>query len=421
MERMQLHELIDLAEPEGPEQSERAAGIGRRRFLAGIGAGAVAIGARVALGAEAMGPVAPPSTVSAPPRDFGPNGAPNVYFWDPDVIAVDPAFYGLAQPNAPIQRLWTGALWSEGPAWNAEGRYLVWSDIPNNRQLRWLEDDGHVSVFRMPSNNSNGNTFDFQGRQLSCEHLTRRVVRYELDGSVTVIADSYNGKRFNSPNDIVPHPDGSYWFTDPPYGGQLYEGAPDAPGGATNAHGKVKQRVGQAAEIGGLKRELPTNCYRVDPSGKVEVVVTEDQVPDPNGILFSPDYKKLYVISTGKGPGDTGAGGKGDMHVFDVGSNNKLSNQKLFSDFMVDGIKCGPDGARCDVEGNLWCSSNAGRNVGYSGVTVWNPQGKLLGRIRLPEVCGNVCFGGPKRNRLFMAGSQSLYAVYVATQGATPG
>jgi len=247
------------------------------------------------------------------------------------------------------------------------------------------------------------------------------VVRYELDGSVTVIADSYNGKHLNSPNDIVPHPDGSYWFTDPPYGGQLYEGAPDAPGGPTNAHGKLKQRLGQAAEIGSLKRELPTNCYRVDPSGKIEVVVTEDQVPDPNGILFSPDYKKLYVISTGKGPGDTGPGGKGNMFVFDVGSDNKLSNQKLFSDFMVDGVKCGPDGARCDVEGNLWCSSNAGRSAGYSGVTVWNPQGKLIGRIRLPEVCGNVCFGGPKRNRLFMAGSQSLYAVYVATQGATPG
>src|SRR5262249_24393857 len=167
-----------------------------------------------------------------------------------------------------------------------------------------------------------------------------------------------------------------------------------------NAHGNLKQRLGQAAEIGALKRELPTNCYRVDPSGKVDLVVSEDQIPDPNGILFSPDYKKLYVISTGKGPGDTGPGGKGDMHVFDVGSNNKLSNQKLFSDFMVDGVKCGQDGGRCDVEGNLWCSSNAGRNVGYSGVTVWNPAGKLIGRIRLPEICGNVCFGGPKRNRL---------------------
>jgi len=278
-----------------------------------------------------------------------------------------------------------------------------------------------VSVFRAPSNNSNGNSFDFQGRQLSCEHLTRRVVRYELDGSVTVLADSYNGKRLNSPNDVVPHPDGSYWFTDPPYGGQLYEGAPDAAGGASNAAGKLKPTLGQAAGIGTLKRELPTNCYRIDPSGKVDLVVTEEQVPDPNGLCFSPDYKKLYVASTGKGPGDTGPGGKGDAFVFDVGTDHKLTNGKRFADFMVDGVKCGPDGIRADVDGNLWCSSNAGRAVGYNGVTVWAPEGKLIGRIRLPEVCGNVCFGGPKRNRLFMAASQSLYAVHVGTQGAAPG
>ena len=297
----------------------------------------------------------------------------------------------------------------------------MWSDIPNNRQLRWLEDDGGVSVFRMPSNNSNGNTIDFQGRQLSCEHLTRRVVRYEHDGSVTVLADSYNGKRLNSPNDIAPHPDGSYWFTDPPYGGQLYEGAPDAPGGPSNAAGRLRSRVGQPAEIGGAKRELPTALYRVDPSGRLDMVADESQTPDPNGIVYSPDYKKLYVITTGKGPGDTGPGGKGEMFVFDVGVDNKLSNQRLFSDFMVDGVKCGPDGARCDVDGNIWCSSNAGRAVGYNGVTVWTPEGKLIGRVRIPEVCGNVCFGGPKRNRLFMAASQSLYAVYVNTQGAAPG
>jgi len=236
-----------------------------------------------------------------------------------------------------------------------------------------------------------------------------------------VVADSYNGKRLNSPNDVVPHPDGSVWFTDPPYGGQLYEGEPDAPGGPSNVAGKLNPRLGRPAGFTGWKRELPTNVYRADPSGRLDVVVTEDQVPDPNGLLFSPDYKKLYVISTGKGPGDTGPGGKGDMHVFDVGPDNKLSNQKLFTDFMVDGVKCGPDGARCDVDGNLWCSSNAGRAVGYNGVTVWTPAGKLIGRIRLPEVTANACFGGPKRNRLFIAASQSLYAVYVNTQGATPG
>ena len=382
--------------------------------------GALAVIPRRAAAQAPAAPANPPSTVTTPPRDFGPNAPPNVYFTDPDVLTIDASFNALRQANAPIQRLWTGALWSEGPAWNAQGRYLVWSDIPNNRQLRWLEDDGRVSVFRMPSNNSNGNTFDFQGRQLSCEHLTRRVVRYELDGSVTVIADRYDGKRLNSPNDIVPHPDGSYWFTDPPYGGQLYEGTPDAPGGPSNRAGRLKNRLGQPPEIGDAKRELPTNVYRVDPSGRVDLVVGEDQVPDPNGLCFSADYKKLYVISTGRGPGDAGPGGNRDMHVFDIGTDNKATNRKVFSDFMVDGVKCGPDGVRCDVDGNLWVSSNAGRAVGYSGVTVWNPDGKLIGRIRLPEVCGNLCFGGPKRNRLFMAASQSLYALYVSTQGAAP-
>ena len=386
----------------------------------GVAAGAAALAPGFAR-AQAPTPMAPPTVITNPPRDFGPGGAPTTYFTDPDILTVEPEFNGLRQPNTPIQRLWTGAMWSEGPAWSSQGRYLVWSDIPNNRQMRWLEDDGRVTVFRTPSNNSNGNTFDFQGRQLSCEHLTRRVVRYENDGSISLIADKYNGKRLNSPNDVVPHPDGSYWFTDPPYGGQLYEGTPDASGGPSNPRGRIKNRLGQALEIGDSKRELPTGTYRVDPSGRVDLVVGEDLVPDPNGLCMSPDYKKLYIVSTGKGPGDTGPGGKGDMWVFDVGSDNKATNGKLFSSFMVDGVKCGPDGVRCDVEGNLWCSSNAGRNVGYSGVTIWNPDGKLIGRIRLPEICGNVCFGGPKRNRLFMAASQSLYAVYTATQGAAPG
>jgi gluconolactonase len=396
-----------------------------RRLLirtVGAGAGAAVLGPhRAASQAPSGGPMAPPSTVTTPPRDFGPGAPPTTYFTDPDVLTIDPLFDSLRQPNAPIQRLWTGALWAEGPAWSSQGRYLVWSDIPNNRQLRWLEDDGRVTVFRMPSNNSNGNTFDFQGRQLSCEHLTRRVVRYENDGSVSVIAAAYNAKRLNSPNDVVPHPDGSYWFTDPPYGGQLYEGAPDASGGPSNRQGRLRPRLGQPVEIGGMQRELPTSVYRVDPSGRVDLVVGEDQVPDPNGLALSPDYKKLYVVSTGKGPGDTGPGGKGELYVFDVGDNNRVSNGKLFTDFMIDGVKCGPDGVRCDVDGNLWCSSNAGRSVGYSGVTVWTPQGQLIGRIRLPEICGNVAFGGPKRNRLFMAASQSLYALYVNTQGAAPG
>ena len=364
--------------------------------------------------------MAPPSTVTTPPRDFSPRGAPTTYFTDPDIISVDPSFNGYVQPNSAIQRLWTGALWMEGPAWNAEGRYLVWSDIPNNRQLRWLEDDGRVAVFRAPSNNSNGNTFDFQGRQISCEHLTRRVVRYELDGSATVIADSYNGKRLNSPNDVVPHPDGSIWFTDPPYGDRLNEGHPDEAGGPTNPLGVLKPEVGapNAGVIGGRKRELPTAVYRWDPSGKLEVAIPESQLPDPNGLCFSPDYKTLYVISTGQGPGDTGPGGKREVYAFDM-QGTKATNMRLFTDMMLDGIKCGPDGMRADVFGNLWISSNA--PLGYAGVLCFTKEGKLIGRIRLPEVCANLAFGGPKRDRLFMTASTSLFVYQTTTQGAAPG
>lgn len=358
----------------------------------------------------------PPTTITNPPRDFD---QPTTYFTDPDILTVDPSFNGYVQPQNSIRRLWTGGLWLEGPAWSGVGKFLVFSDIPNNRQMRWSEDDGRVTVFRNPANNSNGNTFDFQGRQLSCEHLMRRVVRYEHDGSVTIIADNYGGKRLNSPNDVVPHPDGSYWFTDPPYGGGLFEGQPDAAGGPTNSGGRLNPRLGLPPELGTFRRELPTGVYRVDPSGKVDLVAGEDQVPDPNGLVFSPDYKRLYVISTGRGPGDTGPGGMGNMFAFDV-QNTRLSKGALFSDFMVDGVKCGPDGVRCDVDGNLWCSSNAGRAVGYNGVTIWNPQGRLIGRVRLPEVCANVSFGGPKRNRLFMVASQSLYAVHFNTQAASP-
>ncbi len=201
------------------QDSEHSNRISRRALLVGMGAvvGAAAATPRM-LEAQVPpgGPTAPPSTVTSPPRDFSPRGAPTTYFTDPDILTIDLLFNQYVQPNSAVTRLWTGALWSEGPAWSGQGRYLVWSDIPNNRQLRWLEDNGRVSVFRNPSNNSNGNTFDFQGRQVSCEHLTRRVVRYEHDGSVSVLADAYDGKRLNSPNDVVPHPDGSYWFTDPP-------------------------------------------------------------------------------------------------------------------------------------------------------------------------------------------------------------
>lgn len=359
--------------------------------------------------AQANGGAAPPSTVSTPPRSFAPDAEPAPYP-DPDVLVLDPAFNALRVFNAPIRRLWTGSLWAEGPAWSSQGRYLVWSDIPNDRQLRWLEDDGRVSVLRQPSNNSNGNTFDFEGRQISCEHLLRRVVRYENDGTVTVLAGAYEGKPLNSPNDVAPHPDGSYWFTDPPFGGQLYEGTPDAAGGPSNTEGRLRPRVGQPAGIGSARRELPTNVYRVDPNGRVAVAIDADSLPGPpNGLAFSPDYTKLYVVSAG------------NLQVGDVGTNGRVSAVKQFAELTVDGVACRTDGVRVDVFGNIWCSSNAGPAVGYSGVTVWNSSGALIGRIRLPEVCANLAFGGPKRNRLFMTASQSLYAVYVNTQGAAPG
>jgi gluconolactonase len=387
---------------EAPTRSERSS---RRRMIKTMSAAGAAVLAPSWLAAQTA---EPPSTVSTPPRDFSP-GAPPVTYPDPDLVTVDPGFNALRIGNTPIQRLWTGALWSEGPAWSSQGRFLVWSDIPNDRQLRWLEDDGRVAVFRAPSNNSNGNTFDFQGRQVSCEHLLRRVVRYEHDGTVSVLADAYDGQPLNSPNDVVPHPDGSYWFTDPPFGGQLYEGVPDAPGGPSNAQGVLRQRVGQAAGVGEAQRELPTNVYRIAPDGRIAIAVGADLLPGaPNGLAFSVDYRKLYVVSGG------------NLHAGDVADGGRVSGVKEFLNTTIDGVSCRTDGVRVDVHGNVWCSSNAGRSVGYSGVTVWNSSGTLLGRIRLPEVCANVAFGGPKRNRLFMAASQSLYAVYVNTQGAAP-
>ena len=389
----------------------------RREVALTFGAAAGWTVAQRALDAQAPAPgappaaparVSPPSVISNPPRDFGPGAAP-VTYPDPDIITIDPAFNALRLGNTPIQRLWTGGLWSEGPAWCGQGRYLVWSDLPNNRPRRYLDDDGRVTEFRSPSNSSNGNTFDFQGRQLSCEHAGRRVVRYEHDGSVTVVADAYDGKRLNSPNDVAVHRDGSIWFTDPPFGGSLYEGMVDAAGGPGNPQGLLNAAAGQPAGAAVLKRELPNNVYRVDPGGRVTLVIDQAALSSAaNGLAFSPDYTKLYLVA------------RGGVVVGDITAANTLANVQPFGTFTVDGVRCGPDGVRTDVYGNLWCSSNAGNNVGYSGVTVHSPEGKLLGRIRLPEVCANVAFGGPKRNRLFMAAGQSLYAVYVNTQGAAP-
>jgi len=387
----------------------------RRGFIAG----AAALAPGLAWAQEPKAQLgAPPTVISNPPRQWGPGAPPSIYP-DPDILVVDDSFARYRVGLAAIHRLWTGFQWAEGPAWSGEGQYVVFSDVKGNTQYRYVWESGQVSAYRNPSYNSNGNSFDFQGRQLSTQDFFRRVVRWEPDGSMTVIADAYQGKPLNSPNDLVAHPDGSIWFTDPPYGGQLSEGHPDVQGGRTNLSGLYDPNVGDGGVSLGaaVKQELPTNTYRWDPSGRLDVVIGEEQVPDPNGLCFSPDYKTLYVISTGPGPGQTGAGGKRVIYAFDV-QGDKVSNMRLFTDCMVDGVKCGPDGLRADRAGNLWVGSNA--PLGYAGVTVWNPAGKLIGRIRLPEVCANLCFAGPKRDFLFMCASQSIYMVRVNIQGAGP-
>jgi gluconolactonase len=394
-------------------------GLPRRGMIVGAVGSAAFIGSARAQNRPEAALGTPPSVITNPPRAWGRGAAPDIYP-DPDVIVVDPAFESLLLGITAIRRVWTGFKWAEGPAWSAEGQYLVFSDVQGNTQYRFLWDNQRVTPFRNPSWNSNGNSFDFQGRQLSTEDFNRRVIRWEHDGTMTVIADQYEGKPLNSPNDLVPHPDGSIWFTDPPYGDSLSEGHPDTAGGPTNAAGVLNPRIGapNAGIIGGQKRELPNAVYRWDPSGRLEVVLTEEQLPDPNGLCFSPDYKTLYVISTAGGPGDSGPGGKNVVLVADV-QGTKLANLRPFTDMMVDGVHCGPDGMRSDVSGNLWISSSA--PLGYAGVLVMTPQAKLLGRIRLPEVCANLSFGGPKRNMLFMCASQSLYLLQVQTQGAAPG
>lgn len=299
---------------------------------------------------------------------------------DPLVRVLDPSFNRYRLALAGVERLGTGFRWSEGPVWFGDGRFLLWSDIPNNRLMRWDEATGRVSVFRAPSNNSNGNTRDRQGRLLTCEHLTRRVTRTEYDGSITVIADTFDGKPLNSPNDIVVKSDDSIWFTDPPFGILgFYEGEQAQP-------------------------ELSTNVYRVDGrTGRITVATGE--INRPNGLAFSPDESRLYVVEAAAMPRL--------IHVFDV-DGERLTNKRVFYTCQPPET---PDGFRVDIDGNLWCGW--GMTDEFDGVRVINPAGAPIGHIHLPERCANLTFGGRYRNRLLMAASKSLYGLYVNTRGAT--
>lgn len=337
-------------------------GISRRQVLAGSGA------------------IAANGWVQAAGADW----QPSPRYPDPAVQALDPSFAKYMVFFAAVERIATGETrYTEGPVWFGDGRFLLWTDIPNNRILKWEEETGAVSIFRRPANYANGLTRDRQGRLIAAEH-GRRVTRTEHDGSVTVLIDSYDGKKLNSPNDVVVASDGAVWFTDPPFGiSGHYSGDKATP-------------------------ELPNNVYRVDPSGKASVVASD--VAAPNGLCFSPGEKKLYVVDSFSKPVTIRA-----YDVVDGGT--KLANGSVF-------FTCGegeaPDGIRCDVDGNLWCAYGAVKE-GMDGVLVLSPEGKRIGRIALPERAANLCFGGPKRNRLFMVTGRGVYSLYVNTQGVPGG
>jgi gluconolactonase len=309
---------------------------------------------------------------------------PTERYPDPAVEVLDPRFDKVKPPfQAAVERLATGMRWSEGPVWLGDMRCVLWSDIPNNRIMRWDEETGQTSIFRKPSNYANGNTRDRQGRLVTCEHDARRITRTEHDGTITVICDKFDGKPLNSPNDIVVKSDGSIWFSDPPFGilGN-FEGHKATP-------------------------ELPTNVYRVD-GVTGQVTVATGEVNGPNGLVFSPDETMLYIVEASVRPRV--------IRAFDVVANGtKLGASKV----LITAGEGTPDGFRCDVEGNLWCGW--GQTEALNGVMIFAPDGKPIGHIALPERAANLCFGGVKRNRLFMAASQSLYSIYTGTQGAIGG
>ncbi|MDH4061299.1 MAG: SMP-30/gluconolactonase/LRE family protein [Aquincola sp.] len=310
---------------------------------------------------------------------------PSLRYPDPAIEVLNENFLGLRLYSASVEQLATGLRWAEGPVWFGDGRYLLWSDIPNDRILRWDDCSGATSVFRAPSNNANGHARDREGRLVSCEHLTRRITRTEYDGSVTVLADRFDGKRLNSPNDIVCAKDGAIWFTDPSFGiAGHWEGEPAA-------------------------QELPHAVYRLAPGGGLQQVLTD--LKGPNGLAFSPDESELYVVESRAEP-------HRKLWAYRVGADGALTNKRLVIDAADGGAL---DGIAIDVEGHIWCGWGSNGRVPserLDGVRVFDPAGKALGHIHLPERCANLCFGGAKRNRLFMAASHSLYALYVNVQGA---
>ena len=318
-------------------------------------------------------------------EDLFPNGwAPATRYPDPAVQSLDPRFDKYRLPLASVERLATGFRWAEGPVWVGDGRYLLWSDIPNNRIMRWDEATGHVGAFRAPSNFANGATRDRQGRLIHCEHGGRRVVRTEYDGSITVIMDWFEGKRLNSPNDVIVASDGAIWFTDPEFGilGN-YEGYRSP-------------------------SELPQNVYRVDGQTGAATVVAEG-VLGPNGLCFSPDESILYIVESRGEP-------TRKILAYDVVDGTRLTDRRV----LIDAGPGTPDGMRCDVDGNLWCGWGMG-DPGLDGVMIFAPDGDPIGRIALPERCANLCFGGRANSRLFMAASHSVYALYVNVAGVKGG